>query len=110
GATWACAYPRVTPRMQSSSITYIQPLAYFLKPFMYKKSRRVKEEEVFATKVEYDEQHLDAVWEIIVRPVSKAISRFLLLFSRIHNGKTNSYIAWGLAFLVILLVWVVGFR
>lgn len=110
GATWACAYPKVTPRMQSSSITYIQPLAYFLKPFMYKKSRRVKAEGAFATKVEYDEQHLDAVWEIIVRPISRAISKFLLLFSGIHNGKTNSYIAWGLAFLVLMLIWVAGFR
>lgn len=110
GATWACAYPRVSPRMQSSSITYIQPLAYFLKPFMYKKSQRIKAEGAFTTKVEYDEQHLDAVWDIIVRPVSRAISKFLLFFSRIHDGKTNSYIAWGFAFLVILLVWVVGFR
>lgn len=110
GATWACAYPKVTPRMQSSSMTYVQPLAYFLKPFMYKKSRRLKEKGDFTTKVEYEEEHLDAVWDIIVRPVSRAISKFLLLFSGIHNGKTNSYIAWGLAFLVIVLVWVVGFR
>lgn len=110
GATWACAYPKVTPRMQSSSMTYVQPLAYFLKPFMYKKTRHLKEEGDFTTKVEYDEEHLDVVWDIIVRPVSRGISKFLLLFSGLHNGKTNSYIAWGLAFLVIVLVWVVGFR
>ncbi|MCB5272041.1 MAG: hypothetical protein LHW56_09385, partial [Candidatus Cloacimonetes bacterium] len=110
GATWACAYPKVSPRMQSSSMTYVQPLAYFLKPFMYKKTRRLKEEGDFTTKVEYDEEHLDAVWDIIVRPVSRGISKFLLLFSGLHNGKTNSYIAWGLAFLVLVLVWVVGFR
>ena len=110
GATWACAYPKVSPRMQSSSMTYVQPLAYFLKPFMYKKTRHLKEEGDFTTKVEYDEEHLDAVWDIIVRPVSRGISKFLLLFSGLHNGKTNSYIAWGLTFLVIVLVWVVGFR
>ena len=101
GATWACAYPKVSPRMQSSSMTYVQPLAYFLKPFMYKKTRRLKEEGDFTTKVEYDEEHLDAVWDIIVRPVSRGISKFLLLFSGLHNGKTNSYIAWGLTFLEI---------
>ncbi|MCB5261129.1 MAG: hypothetical protein M0Q16_09790, partial [Candidatus Cloacimonetes bacterium] len=110
GATWACAYPKVRPRMQSSSITYVQPLAYFLKPFMYKKTRRLKEEGDFTSKVEYDEQHLDAVWDIIVRPLSRAIFKFLSLFSHIHNGKTESYITWSLAFLVLLLIWVVGFR
>jgi hypothetical protein len=110
GATWACAYPRVSPKMQSSSITYIQPLAYFLKPFMYKKSTHVMAEHPFPQKVEYLEDHPDAIWTLVVRPVSRIISKFLLFFARIHNGKTNSYIAWALGFLVILLVWVVGFR
>ncbi len=110
GATWACAYPRVSPKMQSSSITYIQPLAYFLKPIMYKKSTHVMAEHPFPQKVEYLEDHPDAIWTLVVRPVSRIISKFLLFFARIHNGKTNSYIAWALGFLVILLVWVVGFR
>ncbi|MDD4147439.1 MAG: proton-conducting transporter membrane subunit, partial [Candidatus Cloacimonetes bacterium] len=110
GTTWACAYPKVKPKMQSSSMTYIQPLAYFLKPFMYKTTTRVKAEHPFPQKIEYNEEHPDAVWNLVVRPVSRIISNFLLLFAGIHNGKTNSYIAWALGFLVILLVWVVGFR
>jgi formate hydrogenlyase subunit 3/multisubunit Na+/H+ antiporter MnhD subunit len=109
-ATWACAYPKVNKRMQSSSITFVQPLAYFLKPFMIKKSLVVKSIGPFPEQIEYSEEHPDAVWELFVLPLSRRISSFLRFFSGIHNGKTNSYIAWALVFLVLMLAWVVGFR
>lgn len=104
--TWACAYPKVNNRMQSSSITFVQPLAYFLKPFIIKRSMRVKTQE----RIDYTEEHPDAVWNLLVMPVCRKISGFLKLFSGIHNGNTNSYIAWALAFLVLALIWVLGFR
>ncbi|MCK9331837.1 MAG: hypothetical protein M0Q19_01520 [Candidatus Cloacimonetes bacterium] len=110
GSTWACAYPKVNPRMQSSSLTYIQPLAYFLKPITYKKCTHVKAQSAFPTNIEYHEEHPDALWDFIVKPATKVITRFFALFNRIHNGKTNSYIAWVLAFLVFALIWVVGFK
>lgn len=109
-ATWACGYPRVNRKMQSSSITFVQPLAYFLKPFMIKKSSVMKQPGAFPEQVDYSEEHPDQVWEMIVTPLSKLLSRMLLLFSGIHNGRTNSYIAWALAFLVLMLIWVAGFR
>jgi formate hydrogenlyase subunit 3/multisubunit Na+/H+ antiporter MnhD subunit len=107
GATWACAFPLVNSRMQSSSITYIQPLSYFLKPFMCIRVRHENADSDFAQKVEYSEQSVDALWEKLVVPSSRLISRFLALFSGIHNGRTNSYITWMMVFLVSLIVWVV---
>ncbi|MDD3283321.1 MAG: hypothetical protein PHY41_07605, partial [Candidatus Cloacimonetes bacterium] len=60
--------------------------------------------------IEYHEEHPDALWDFIVKLATKVITRFFALFNRIHNGKTNSYIAWVLAFLVFALIWVVGFK
>lgn len=53
---------------------------------------------------------VDPIFKYIVEPVSNAMSWFFELFSHIHNGKTNSYIAWCLGFLILIIIWVLGVR
>lgn len=108
--TWGCGYARPGARMQYSSIAFIQPLAYFLKPFILLKKHRTPAAGNFPTQLSYNEEVRDAVWDKLIAPVAAALRGFLKLFSHIHNGKTNSYIAYSLAFIVILIIWIVGLR
>jgi len=106
--TWGCGYHLPNPRMQYSSMAYIQPLEYFLKPFILILQKREMDEEVFPKSLKYSEEVKDFLFSLIIYPFSKLLDRFFKLFNGIHNGRTNSYIAYSLGFLVILLIWVLG--
>ncbi len=46
----------------------------------------------------------------LVRPLAGAIRWFLGLFTWIQSGQTQSYILYGLIFLVVLIIWIIGVR
>ncbi|HOA29521.1 MAG TPA: hypothetical protein PKL34_05735, partial [Candidatus Cloacimonadota bacterium] len=108
--TWGCGYHKPSPRMQYTSLAFVHPLSYFLKPFILIKKERIKAEGLFAREVEYAEHSEDPFWKCIVEPVSKALNWFFGLFSGMHNGRTDAYIAWCVGFLIVVLVWVLGFK
>lgn len=108
--TWACGYQKPEPRMQYSSLAFVHPLSYFLKPFILLSKQQKRARELVAKEISYSENAIDPFWKYIVEPISKAIAWFFALFSHIHNGKTEAYIAWSLGFLILLLIWVLGVR
>lgn len=105
--TWACAYPLLNNRMQYTGSAYINPLAYFLKPFMHKKADKQRVEGYFPHQVDYHEEVKDYLDDSIGR-LSKLILRLYRMFDGIHNGKTNSYISFLLLALILLLLWALG--
>jgi len=106
--TWGCGYHHPSPRMQYTSKAFVQPLSYFLLPFVMMRKKLIKPQNAFPTHLEYEERVLEPIYELLLIPFSKFIRRFLKLFAGIHNGKTNSYIAWNLGFLILLLILVLG--
>jgi formate hydrogenlyase subunit 3/multisubunit Na+/H+ antiporter MnhD subunit len=107
-ATWGCAYPKPSSRMQYTGSAYINPLAYFLKPFMHKTSDRQIVEGYFPRQLEYSEEVRDYLDRGIISTLCKGLKRLFRLFDGIHNGKTNTYITYLLLALLVLLTWVLG--
>ncbi|MDD2331059.1 MAG: proton-conducting transporter membrane subunit [Candidatus Cloacimonetes bacterium] len=107
--TWGCGYQKPRARMQYNSLAYTQPLSHFLKPFILIKKTRDSENAVFPAKLEYRQEVRDLVERFVILPVTRLIAAFLKLFSGIHNGKTNSYIAYSLVVLILLMFWVLRF-
>lgn len=105
-ATWGCGYQKPAARMQYSSLAFVHPLSYFLKPFILLKKSGTSAKSMHPKEISYHEEALDPFFRYIVKPISKALAWFYSLFSHIHNGRTNAYIAWCLVFLILLLIWV----
>ncbi len=105
--TWACGYPNLNSRMQYTSGAYINPLAYFLKPFIRKQADKHCVQGYFPRQVSYQEEVRDYL-DTGIGSLSKLLQRFFSLFDGIHNGKTNSYITYLLLALILILLWVLG--
>lgn len=108
--TWGCGYQKPSPKMQYNSLAFSHPLSYFLKPFILLRKKEQKVQGLFPQGLSYTEKVEDPFWKYIVEPISKAMAWFYSLFSHIHNGRTNAYIAWCLGFLILMLIWVLGFK
>jgi hydrogenase-4 component B len=106
--TWGCGYGKPSPRMQYTGSAYINPLGYFLKPFMHKTSDKQVVEGYFPTRMEYHEEVRDYLDKGIITNLCKAIRSLFKYFDGIHNGKTNSYITYLLLALLSMLIWVLG--
>lgn len=109
-ATWGCGYQKPNPRMQYGSYAFVHPLSYFLKPFILFSKKQKQGDMAKGINPINSMEAVDPIFKYIVEPVSNAMSWFFELFSHIHNGKTNSYIAWCLGFLILIIIWVLGVR
>ena len=106
--TWGCAYPKPSARMQYTGLAFINPLAYFLKPFVRTELTTSKPEGYFPQQVEHQEELQEYLDTGAIASVCRAVKRIFASFDGIHNGKTNSYITYLLLALLALLVWVLG--
>ena len=105
--TWGCGYENPSPRMQYSGNSFINPIAYFLKPFMQRKTQLHPVTEIFPQQLESHTEIRDFVDNGGIRPLVKIISAFLDFFARIDSDKTQVYITYLLIFLIALLCFVV---
>lgn len=106
--TWGCGYHQGSAKQQYTGTAYINPLAYFLKPFMQKRISRNCVEGYFPQSISHAEEVQDYVDKGIISKLLGLLTRFYRLFDGIHNGKTNSYISYLLIALLCLLFWVLG--
>jgi formate hydrogenlyase subunit 3/multisubunit Na+/H+ antiporter MnhD subunit len=106
--TWGCGYQQGSAKQQYTGTAYINPLAYFLRPFMQKQISRNVVEGYFPQSISHAEEVQDYVDKSIISKLLGWLTRFYRLFDGIHNGKTNSYISYLLIALLCLLFWVLG--
>jgi formate hydrogenlyase subunit 3/multisubunit Na+/H+ antiporter MnhD subunit len=105
--TWGCGYVQPSARMQYTANSLINPLAYFLKPFMRRQEDLHKDTAHFPVTLEYRTHLQDFLHEFIFEPVKRNVSRILDIFAGVQNGNTRVYISYGLLFLIALLIWVI---
>lgn len=108
--TWGCGYQKPNPRMQYTSLAFSNPLSYFLKPFILLRKKDGKPKELFPKEITYKQLIADPINEYIIQPIAIAISRFFALFERIESGRINAYIATGVIFLLLMIIYVLGFK
>ncbi|MCD8480575.1 MAG: hypothetical protein LRZ88_10385 [Candidatus Cloacimonetes bacterium] len=71
-ATWGCGYQKPAARMQYSSLAFVHPLSYFLKPFILLKKSGTSAKSMHPKEISYHEEALDPSFRYIVEPLSKA--------------------------------------
>lgn len=105
---WGCGYQGLSSRMQYTGAAFIDPLSYFLKPLMHRKSTKDEALGYFPQSMGYEEEVHDYLDSRIISRLCAGLRRFLALFDKVHNGRTNSYITYLLLALILLLFWVLG--
>jgi NADH:ubiquinone oxidoreductase subunit 5 (subunit L)/multisubunit Na+/H+ antiporter MnhA subunit len=105
--TWGCGYEHPTARMQYSGNSFIGPIAYFLKPFMRRRTRLHTVTDIFPQQLESHTELRDFVDNGGIRPLVDKIASVFRFFARIDSDKTQVYITYLLIFLIALLCIVV---
>lgn len=102
--TWGCGYDKPNNFMQYSASSYASPFLSMLKPLFKKVFDIEKPKHLFPKKAHFS-LHIDDIEEAyIINPLVKFDEWFLSKFESIQSGNIQSYIKYGLIFLVLIII------
>jgi len=106
--TWACGYRPVGPRMQYTASSYARPFLELVSPLFKEHGRPTEVRALFPLAAEsstHSEELLDAY---VTKPVVNALRAAVKRFTWIQSGNLQQYMLYGLLFLLVTVVWVLG--
>ncbi len=104
--TWGCAYNSSHPGMQYSGKSYTKTFSRLF-GFILLENKEYKElttEDVFPSKRKYSSHYTDIFEKKLINPFSKILNRFINLFTFIQNGRIQTYVVYGIVFILIVLM------
>jgi hydrogenase-4 component B len=108
--TWDCGYPTESPRFQYTASSFASPFLRLIAPLVPLRRRLRPPDGLFPGEASFESHGLDIVDVGLVQPLTRLIRRFLGLFTWIQSGQTQNYILYGIVFLVVLIIWIIGVR
>lgn len=102
--TWGCGYDKPNNFMQYSASSYASPFLSMLRP-LFKKVFDIEKPKHLFPKSAHFSLHIDDIEEAyIINPLVKFDEWFLSKFEAMQSGNIQSYIKYGLIFLVLIIV------
>ena len=102
--TWGCGYNRPNNFMQYNASSYASPLLVMLRP-LFKRVVDIEKPRKLFPKSAHLNMHIDDIEEAyVIHPLIKFDEWFLGKFENIQSGNIQSYIKFGLIFLVIIVI------
>lgn len=102
--TWGCGYNKPNNHMQYSASSYVSPFLSMLTPLFKKVFDIEKPRKLFPSSSHFNLQIEDIEEAYIINPIVKFNEWFLSKFESLQNGNIQSYIKYGLIFLVIVII------
>jgi hypothetical protein len=102
--TWGCGYDRANTHMQYTASSYASPLLSMLKPLFKKVFDIEKPRKLFPHSAHFSLQFEDIEEAYVINPLLKIDEWFLSKFESLQSGNIQSYIKYGLIFLVIVII------
>jgi hydrogenase-4 component B len=105
-ATWGCAYPAPDSRMQYTAKSYSKTVSKLTNALLLEKKLYVElnRDEVFPVKRKYLSIYLDFVEYRIVDPLVYGIKQLMNLFKFIQNGRIQTYVLYGIVFILVIVI------
>ncbi len=101
--TWGCGYNRANNHMQYTASSYASPFLSMLKP-LFKKVFDIEKPKKLFPKSAHFSLHIEDIEEAyVLNPLLKFDEWFLSKFEKIQNGNLQTYIKYGLLFLVLII-------
>ena len=102
--TWGCGYNRGNNHMQYTASSYASPFLSMLRP-LFKKVFDIEKPKHLFPKSAHFSLHIDDIEEAyLINPVIKGDEWFLSKFETMQSGNIQSYIKYGLIFLVLVII------
>ena len=102
--TWGCGYDRPNEHMQYTASSYASPFLSMLNPLFKKVFDVEKPRKLFPKKAHFT-LHIDDIEEAyVINPIVKMDEWFLSKFEKLQSGNLQSYIKYGLAFLMLIVI------
>jgi formate hydrogenlyase subunit 3/multisubunit Na+/H+ antiporter MnhD subunit len=102
--TWGCGYNRANNRMQYSASSYASPFLSMLRP-LFKKVFDIEKPRKLFPKSAHFSLHIEDIEEAyVINPLLKFDEWFLSKFEALQSGNIQSYIKYGLVFLLLVIV------
>lgn len=105
-ATWGCGYVAANSRQQYTGKSFSKPLAKIFNFLVPEKKRynELQKGEIFPSARQYSSHYQDLVERIIIGPVSRRLLYASNYFSFIQNGRIQSYVLYGILFILLIFV------
>jgi formate hydrogenlyase subunit 3/multisubunit Na+/H+ antiporter MnhD subunit len=104
--TWACGYMRISPKMQYTGASYVQPLESITEPFLRQKISQKRPIGVFPKSADFSAYTEDLINFVFIRPLGRSINAFFNFFNWIQSGNLQHYILYGLLTLAAGLIYI----
>ena len=102
--TWGCGYNKPNNFMQYNASSYASPFLTMLRP-LFKRVVDIEKPRKLFPKSAHLNMHIDDIEEAyVINPLIKFDAWFLAKFEKIQSGNIQSYIRYGLIFLVIIVI------
>jgi len=106
--TWDCGYQAAIPRAQYTGSSFASPFTGLVSGIIPKHEELDSPKTLFPSNAHYASHSEDFIELYLITPLIRFVRGFLKLFNWIQSGRTQQYILYGLIFLVVLLIWIIG--
>jgi formate hydrogenlyase subunit 3/multisubunit Na+/H+ antiporter MnhD subunit len=105
-STWGCGYGSPTSTMQYTGRAFSKPVGKIFDFLLIerKQYRELGPEEIFPGKRKYNSQYLDFFEFNIIHHVTKYLIKGSGYFRFIQNGRTQSYLLYGIVFILVVFL------
>lgn len=105
-STWGCGYNAPNTRMQYTGYAYVSSFAYLVKPISGFFTSKKSPKGLFPKESNFKFGHYD-IFDKYLSFVLNFISYLFSFFGFVQKGKIQTYILYGLIFLIMLLTWTI---
>jgi formate hydrogenlyase subunit 3/multisubunit Na+/H+ antiporter MnhD subunit len=102
--TWGCGYNRGNNHVQYTASSYASPFLSMLNPLFKKVFDVEKPRKLFPHSAHFNFHVEDIEEAYVIEPILKSDEWFLSKFEGLQSGNIQSYIKYGLIFLVIVII------
>jgi len=102
--TWGCGYNKPNNHMQYTASSYASPFLSMLKPLFKKVFDIEKPRKLFPKSAHFSLKVEDIEEAYVINPILKYDEMFLSKFESMQSGNIQSYIKYGLIFLVLIVI------
>ena len=104
-ATWGCGYTAPNSSMQYTGKSFSKPLGKLFNFLLIEKKdfTELKTEEIFPEKRKYESHYVDFFERYIIDPTIWLLQKVAGYFRFIQNGRTQSYVLYGIIFIIIMV-------
>lgn len=106
--TWDCGYQAESSRLQYTASSFAASFVEIGSALVPNQSNLESSRELFPSAAQFSSQSGDVTEQSLIRPSLSLLQKALHRFAWIQSGKTQQYILYGLIFLLILIIWIIG--